>query len=348
MNGVLSALLMALLDALVQVKKMEDKLMELFEQLSIHLLALEGATGRHLSDGDEELPPTLWELVASLWMDSPDEGGVSAEGEAMPEGYQEKLMDLLRGLNENQNGDEEQRKKLLERLQLHETQAGKIFKALSDKLGEVVKVQNNLAKDLQAVGSLGMVAPLLAPPSGIDSLLSTLDGVPKSNVLEVKALRSEMAVLQTELKLLKNEETDESVQVGGVTFHMKEDLHAWMLENIPDGPFGAFVDFHQLLQQIYFDMKGYENNEDILKSLKLRNDLDIMMNGDILTLAALHNNIPPLLGNGKTLTGVDRSQFYALHTFNDWKSTNNQDGLTQQLPSYMSVGKRAIGMDILN
>jgi len=61
----------------------------------------------------------------------------------------------------------------------------------------------------------------------------------------------------------------------------------------------------------------------------------------------LRDSIPPLLGQGKPPTGLDRSQFYSLHSFNDWKSGNNQDGLIQRLPSHLTAAKRAIEMDIV-
>jgi hypothetical protein len=119
-----------------------------------------------------------------------------------------------------------------------------------------------------------------------------------------------------------------------------------MLEEAPHGPFGAFVDFHSLLQQVFFDMNGYETNDEILKSLKLRNDLELNTNADVLGLAALRNGIPPLFGKGKPPTGADRSAFHAVPTFKDWKNTNGRDGLTDQLPPFMSQARKAVETDI--
>ena len=337
-NAIIAAIPTALSDTAVWVSKTEEKVGAVMDQLSARLLGLEGSIGRRPSDSPEDLPPTLWDSVASFWSDSESEDSkpradrTSADPKAIL-GVEQKA--------------ERGRSALAEALRAHEDQATQLFKLFQAKLGEVVQAQNLLARDVRKLGSSAPAAATASP--GLDSLLAAMgDGgsVPTPEKSELDSLKKEIEVLRRELKEVKGEESDESVNVGGVIFHTKDDLRAWMLEHAPDGPFGSFVDFASLLQQVDFDLNGSESNEDILKSLKLRSDLSLGSNSDFLALAALRNRIPPLFGRGKTPTSTDRSSFYAVHTFNDWKSANNRDGLTQRMAPFLEGAKRSISLDI--
>ena len=343
-TAIVSALPTALSDTSIRLAKSEGRLSELLDHLSARLLALEGTAGRRPNDCAEDLPPTVWDSVASLWLASSDPSLGSAGVTSADE--RSKLAEVIKLIEQIQCSGEEESRKLGEILRSHEKQASQLFKMLGDKLKEVVRVQNDLTQDLKDLSATGLAGPSPEAESGLGSLLASLGGSPSTESEDIESLKKEIQSLRRDLKQLKGDESDESVHIGGVTFHTKEDLRAWMLEHIPDGPFGSFVDFFSLLQQVDFDMNGYETNEEILKSLKLRNDLDISTNSDILALAALRNNIPPLLGRGKTPTSVDRSQFHAFHSFNEWKSNNNVDGLVQRLPSFLEGAKRAITLDI--
>jgi hypothetical protein len=76
------------------------------------------------------------------------------------------------------------------------------------------------------------------------------------------------------------------------------------------------------MQQVHYDLGGYESVDSILKGLKLRSDMALETTGDVLALASIRRGIPALLGEGKPATGEDRSAFNAFHSFADWKNSN--------------------------
>jgi hypothetical protein len=121
-------------------------------------------------------------------------------------------------------------------------------------------------------------------------------------------LWKEIWALRVELHHINDEEGDKSVEIGGLVFRNHDNLGAWLLENVPCRPFGAFVDSHRLLQQVHYGKGG--NN--LLQ--KLRNNMCLSMTGDVLALAAIRNPNPVVMGEGKTLTGDNRSSFHAFHS----------------------------------
>jgi hypothetical protein len=344
-NGFLSAIPTALSDAGVRISEVERAVEEGAEALGSCLTALEGTVGTQLPHG-EDLPPTLWSAVAR-WDDEslPGSGGVGQDsggvGSDSVQRMHERAKAAVDALQEQYNDG---LKEVKENARTHEAKAAKLFEVIKDKLVEVVGAQNKLATDLKAVAAH---APAASP--GLDGILSSLGGgtVDKSSE-QVDALLKEVKALRAEVQLVKAEEGDESVKIGGAVFHSKEDVHAWMVEEAPHGPFGAFVDFHSLLQQVSYDMNGYESNDDILKQFKLRNELVLSTNADVLGLASLRNGIPSLFGKGKAPTGKDRSAFHALHSLADWEASNGRDGLADRLPSYVKKAKEAVEMDIDN
>jgi len=80
--------------------------------------------------------------------------------------------------------------------------------------------------------------------------------------------------------------------------------------------------------------------------LKLRNNLNIATEGDVLVLNALQTPIPLLLGKGKTLTGSDQTAFFALPLYNDWYHSDRVDGFYQNWPTKLLDAKLAIDADI--
>ncbi len=120
-------------------------------------------------------------------------------------------------------------------------------------------------------------------------------------------LKKEILALRQEVDTLKGGAGWKGVIIGGLSFHTKEDMQAWLVENILDAPFGSFVNFFSLLQQVDYDWNGGALLEDTLKGLNLRIKLDFAMNGDMLALASLRNAIPTLLGHGTETQGMDQS-----------------------------------------
>jgi len=148
---------------------------------------------------------------------------------------------------------------------------------------------------------------------------------------------------------LKAEDAGGAVTMAGITFQDKGELSAWMTENMPSGQFGSFVDFHSLMQQAHFAEGNMDlSSDDPLKALKVRTDLNIDTEGDVLALNSLRFPIPLLLGKGKTPTGSDRTAFFALPSYNDWYHSDGVDGFYRNWPSKLSDAKLAIDADINN
>lgn len=136
------------------------------------------------------------------------------------------------------------------------------------------------------------------------------------------------------------------MKIAGLTFRTKEDLGAWLTTNAPDIPFGPVVDYHGLMQQVYYKAGGYESVESILKGLKLRSDMNLTTTRDILALASIRSGIPQVLGEGKKPTGEDRSSFHVFHTFAEWKNPNGRDGFAITLAVHQHQATIAIEVDI--
>lgn len=152
--------------------------------------------------------------------------------------------------------------------------------------------------------------------------------------------------MRSDMKQANDKGREGSVELTGLVFRSREDFGAWLRENAPDMPFGTVVDYHSFMQQVYYDMGGYESVDVLLKSLKLRCDMNLTTTGDVLALASIRSGIPQVLGDGKKPAGEDRSAFWAFPNFTDWKNSNGRDGFVHTLPKHQHQAKAAIQVDI--
>jgi hypothetical protein len=224
-----------------------------------------------------------------------------------------------------------------------------LFGLVSRKMTDVVSTQNDTTRELGRVSGLVSGAKgagdLGGGSGGLDSLLASLGGGGGGGEDDLGALRKEVAALRKEVRLSKDKDA-ESVKIGGLQFKTREDLAAYLLEEAPGLPFGTIVDYHALMQQVHYDLGGYESVDSILKGLKLRSDMALETTADVLALASIRRGIPALLGEGKPATGEDRSSFNAFHSFADWKNSNGRDGLVNTLPASQQQAREAIEADI--
>lgn len=62
----------------------------------------------------------------------------------------------------------------------------------------------------------------------------------------------------------RDKEGEETVEIAGLSFRTKEDFGAWVKVNAPEIPFGSVVDYHGLMQQVYYNMGEYDSLETLL------------------------------------------------------------------------------------
>lgn len=170
---------------------------------------------------------------------------------------------------------------------------------MSQKLGSVVKAQNELTQELSCLVARRGGGTTGGDPGGLDSLLALLGGTPSVGAAEVSTLKKEVRALRDGVRGVKDKDSDKSVSVAGLFFRNKEEFTAWLHEHAPGIPFGPVVDYHGFMQQVYYGMVGYESVESLLKSLKLKSDIELTTTGDILALALIRSGIPQVLGEGK-------------------------------------------------
>jgi hypothetical protein len=307
------------------------------EQLNARLISIESTTGTRVED-DGDLPPTLWETVTSLWSRSP--GGESpsqAEVGGLPTGRgNDQIVRALETVQNQYTKARDASNATAREVDEFKEKVNKLFGLATERLSDLVKVQNQTTSELnrisKLVGSGGASAGSAGSGSGLDSLLASLGGGGSDGGDDLNALRKEVAALREELRHAKDR-SDEAVKIGGLQFETREDLAAYLMEEAPGLPFGTIVDYHALMQQVHYDMGGYESSDSLLKGLKLRSDMALETNADVLALASIRRGIPALLGEGKPATSKDRSSFNAFHSFSDWKNNNGRDGLVHTLPS---------------
>jgi hypothetical protein len=341
----------ALSEAAVKADKDVATLTRAGEQMNARLISLECVTGERLEDVDE-LPPTLWEAVAALWSRceetrSPLHAG---SGEGVSSG--EDLGRVARAIGSVQSKVEKANEASLAvaaELDKFQEKVGSLFGLVSRKMADVVNTQNDTTRELGRVSGLVSAAKGTGDSGGgsggLDSLLASLGGGGGGGEDDLGALRKEVAALRKEVRLSKDKDA-ESVKIGGLQFKTREDLAAYLLDEAPGLPFGTIVDYHALMQQVHYDLGGYESVDSILKGLKLRSDMALETTADVLALASIRRGIPALLGEGKPATGEDRSSFNAFHSFADWKNSNGRDGLVNTLPASQQQAREAIEADI--
>ena len=313
----------ALSDAAARLAEVERDSSDAAARLGSRLLALEGNVGGR-SEASEDLPLTVWESLGALW-------SIKAE-----------FNDFVAKLD---GFADEESKRVGERdkaMVTYKKQVSKVMETLGSKVQELFAAQASLGQKL----SEKRVAFESTATPGMDALIAGMAGTSSESGTDLEGLRKEMAALRKDMIAVKGGEARQGVTLAGLSFHTKEDLQAWCVENLPDAPFGAFVDFFSLLQQVDFDQNGAATTEEMLKSLKLRNDLDLSTNGDILALASLRSAVPVLFGRGSIPNGADRSRFAAYPKFSDWEDPSGLDGLMDKLSGWLVTAKEAVELDI--
>jgi hypothetical protein len=321
------------------------------EQMNARLISLECATGKR-REVDEDLPPTLWEAVASLWAQGSGETSQVLPDASGGDSERKRLATALESVRDQFTSASDASKAVGQDLSLYKDKVKQLLGAFSQRLTNVVKVQNDTTQELGRIaaqvaghgGSGGAGGAL----DGLDSLLTSLGGGPSGGSEDVAALRNEVAALRSEIRRLSDHENDETVEIGGLSFATQDDLAAWLVEEAPGLPFGTIVDYHALMQQVQYAQGGYDSVDVLLKSLKLRNDMSLSVAADVLALAALRSGLPAVLGEGKAATGEDRSSFNAFHTFQDWKNSNGRDGFVNTHDKRLHKAVRAVEVDIAN
>ncbi len=339
----------ALSESSLRVSETKRTMVSWHDQLNARLISLEGMVGER-EDANDEVPPTVWDAVRILFERSSEEDTPStmATAASSPNSFEavgsgRRVFEVLDGLREQRARDVKLHAELSEKLSAHMRQAKSLFEALSKKVASVIKVQNESTREVNRLAATGGGKSYGGgTPDGLDDLMAELGGAPES---EIEALRKEVRGLRKLLEQAQEEGGRELVEIAGLKFHNREELGAWLLENAPHPPVGAFVGFHGLMQQVHFDTKGYENMQSILKSLTLKSDMGLKTNGDALVLAAIRSAIPAVFGEGKPPTGEDRSAFHALHTFNDWKDANGRDGFINEFVGYKLQARDGIRME---
>jgi hypothetical protein len=330
-SGVLSAVPTAFSDTALRVGDLKGQLEGQYDLLAARVLALEGTMGERPVFEGEDSPTTIWQGLASLWG--------SLEG--LPDG--EEAKEFVRAADKLSQFLADRESATERALQDHVKKATGLFVTLSDKIKEVVAVQNSLS----ASGSVAAMPAPAPPPSGIDLVLKGLGGPGGAPTAELAAIRNELAQLKKEIATVHRGDRKEGISFEGLTFGSRGDLRAWIVTNLPDLPFGAFVDFFSLLQQVDFDRNsGEDTAETMLKGLKLRKDLSLSTNGDILALVSLRNSVPTLFSRGSASTGKDKSRFNAFPSFSSWKSLDYLDSFTDQVQSNLEDAASAIKTDI--
>jgi hypothetical protein len=340
----------ALSDSALRAERESKATNRVCEQMNARLISLECAIGSR-REVEEDLPPTLWEAVASLWSQGP---GDSAQ--MFPDDL--RLTSTLESVRDKFDSASQASKAVGKELSDYKDRVNKLLGAVSQGLAKVVKVQNDTTREVGRVASAvasiergsghGGDGGAVGGLDGLDSILASLGSGPSGGSEDVAALRKEVAALRSEIRHLNDRENDEAVEIGGLSFSTQDDLAAWLLEEAPGLPFGTIVDYHALMQQVQYDQGGYDSVDVLLKSLKLRNDMALSTTGDVLALAALRSGLPAVLGEGKAATGEDRSSFNAFHTFADWKNPNGRDGFVNTLPKRTHKAVRAVEVDIAN
>jgi hypothetical protein len=342
-----SAVPTALSDAAVKAEKENETVSDAIDQLNARLISVECATGARREGGDG-LPPTLWEAVAALWVRSVESVSPSQPGGEglIPNKEWDQMAQALDAMRVQISRANDGSLAVARGLDTFQERVNRLFGLVSQKLTDVVTVQNETTNELSRVaGMTGGSAKAGGSGGGLDSLLASLGSGPPGGDDSVETLRKEVAALRDELARSKDK-ANETVKIGGLQFERREDLGAWLAEQAPGLPIGTIVDYHALMQQVHYDMGGYESVDSIMKGLKLRSDVGFETTADVLALAAIRRSIPALLGEGKPATGEDRSSFNGYHTFADWKNINGRDGLANTLPASQQQARNAVEADI--
>lgn len=339
----------ALSESSLRVAKATRSMEEVHDQLNARLISVEGTVGER-EDENEGIPPTIWGSIRLLFDRASQEStpATVATTASSPDpdisvGGRKKVLDGLEALQRQRDRDTRKHGELAAKLSSHMLQVKTLFGSITTKLASVVKAQNDMTNEvnrLSASGGGGSTGG--RAPDGLEALLAGFSEEPSS---EVEALRKEVRELRKVVEQSKDEGGDEAVEMAGLKFHNREELGAWIAENVPNLPVGAYVGFHGLMQQIYFDTKGYEQMQSILKSLQLKSDMGLKTNGDALVLAAIRSAIPAVFGEGKPPTGNDRSAFHAIHTFDDWKNPNGRDGFSNDFMAKRLQAEEGIRME---
>jgi len=348
-NSLTAAVPSALSDSALRVSKASQEFEALYDQLNARLISMEGVVGER-EDASEEIPPTIWDSVRALfdWSREESTPATVATEASSPDPFEtgrtgRRVFDALAVMRKQRALDVQAQTELSEKLSAHMRQAKSLFESLTKKLASVVKAQNESTREVNRLSATGSgMSHSRGTPDGLDALMAGLGGAPES---EIEALRKEVKGLRKLLEQAQEEGGKELVEIAGLKFHNREELGAWLMENAPHPPIGAFVGFHGLLQQVHFDSTGYESMPSILKSLSLKADMNLKTNGDALVLAAVRSAIPPVFGEGKAPTGEDRSAFHAFHTFNDWKNMNGRDGFVNEFVALKLQARDGIKME---
>ena len=195
---------------------------------------------------------------------------------------------------------------------------------------------NQISKILKADLNL-----LSNPSTNAQSLFGSIQD---PNYLDVIDLSSKYGELMEKYDLLNEsinafaaggEKEPESVEIGNMTFHSRDDLKVWVKkqmnekeDGLDDGPFpfGVFLDIYSFLARIqtYADTKDTMlKNLDLNLSTKLTSD-------EVTTLSAFTNMIPIIFGraSGNAALSSTKTTFLpAMREKEDWETSSRDGGI---------------------
>jgi hypothetical protein len=173
-----SAVPTALSDAAVKAERENETVSDAIDQLNACLISLECATGAR-RESDDGLPPTLWEAVAALWFRSVESVSPSQPGEEglIPNKEWDQMVQALDAMRVQISRANDGSLAVARGLNTFQERVNRLFGLVSQKLADVVTIQNETTNELSRVaGMAGGTAKAGGSGGGLDSLLASLGG----------------------------------------------------------------------------------------------------------------------------------------------------------------------------
>ena len=204
--------------------------------------------------------------------------------------------------------------------------------ALTVKVDALMRETDRLRSELQQAqsGGLGVVGGMRMGNSvSPNELMEAMD--------EARALNT---VLHDRMTRMEKQVNFSGSSFGGIELDSMEDTFAWVDRNMPDGKFGALVDFVSVFMHLY---TGYTDTSDEFAQMQAIEKLKFASEHEARLAASFSNVLPEVFGKDKNFT----KPLPALPKPENWSNPVERNGVKELVEEQLPGIKEKINCQIL-